>query len=1231
MNAINILCILFTFITCIFSRIITENTVEYNRLSLVAGHTEIGRGVYWSIVDNILNGFAGTLENRGDFYISSSSPNIGLQVEMVSGLGSIINHGLMSINSIASKLIPSHVNFAGKSFENHGRLYLGSASSILKKSHTSITTPQWLNKGTIILYQENKYSGKVKFGAIFPITNEGLICLYNQEFVQTTRINGFGCIIANKMGRIELLGRMHAGDQTFVLGDKESVLSVHASLGGCTYKVAGFGNGNIILLESPLVGIPIFGPPAFDYDPRSGILTLRTAILSQRFSIGKGYNPALFLVTNDSDFGIEGILGNAITYSGPIPAQSRGSGHCGLCNYKFPVAPGSVPTTQRIKVPYMLGDDVQVETEADVIVRANDEGHWYTTTIVYPYTVQKEEIIGSPTSIPVVEAAEPNKPEDSSNNLSAGTDLIGEQPKKPTNLLNSGNGQDESNSPVGSDNPNDSRNPALFGVSPVGLPTNDNNNENNNNNNNNNGELLESNENANESPKQPDHELVQPIWSEYPLYEIPHESEWYEPSETCEHEDEHYHTEDVYQYYTDDEEDGRLHNGNDLHHTQNEHHHGEYDNHHHTDEELDQLTNEEHNHTKDHHYPNKEEEHLTQVGQDHHSDKDNHYSEEGDDQATEHYHLHTEEYPINIEGETRSSTDLLFAVTHSISSDVNHQDSSTNQFDNLQLSESLLRLLSLPAISDVSSSAIESIATGDGVNDSQSQNLKDMSNSNSDSLFVVHTISTSNELLEFSAVSSPSDIFEISNESVYGDHSLEEPHYSSHDYDAFHGEHIKSSQYVLSLETEFLEEPLSSSSYLSSLPSSIASSEFSKSLLAGNYFEPGNSVISTHISNEPNPSSTISLVDNENADELTLNANPLSVDYNSKDNDYEKPSSIGGQHFDIHISNSGIMSSDLNIKLDMTKGDLYPTDDIDYKSDSSEINFIENSSLVEIQLQIASVQSLIPELPDQEYPFDETYSWTGNLQLFESVSSNENIISHETNQLVSSKDESYDTTITSKSEAANNLIPSSESKPTENLMSSLEAKPANMETLSSKSQPITSLNPSSESEPTSNDISAAESSPINNLLSESKSQPINNIDSTDKLNQPGVSSSPDNKPNSLIVVADSSKSMITMQSISTNEVELNNEEQKQSSGENDNSSHDDGKLDGGLEKDVEHLVNTLRTKTINNEVLTYFISAHSVVELNPKDSSTEYVNNCPECKSISVLSVLLASYLFLAY
>ena len=237
------------------------------------------------------------------------------------------------------------------------------------------------------------------------------------------------------------------------------------------------------------------------------------------------------------------------------------------------------------------------------------------------------------------------------------------------------------------------------------------------------------------------------------------------------------------------------------------------------------------------------------------------------------------------------------------------------------------------------------------------------------------------------------------------------------------------------------------------------------------------------------------------------------------------------------------MSSDLNIKLDMTKGESYPTDDIDYKSDSSEINFIENSSLVEIQLQIASVQSLIPELPDQEYPFDETYSWTGNLQLFELVSSNENIISHETNQLVSSKDESYDTTTTSKSEAANNLIPSSESKPTENLMSSLEAKPSNMETLSSKSQPITSLNPSSESEPTSNDISAAESSAMNNLLSESKSQPINNIDSTDKLNQPGVSSSPDNKPNSLIVVSDSSKSMITMQSISTNEVELNNEEQ----------------------------------------------------------------------------------------
>ncbi|KAI3403119.2 hypothetical protein KGF56_004008 [Candida oxycetoniae] len=294
--------------------------ISRGAINLSVGDITIESGGSWSIIDNKLSAIVGDLivEKNAGFYISAVSSIIGLHVELLNLFSIIRNDGIISFNAVKSAL-PAHFKLYGKSFENNGELYYA-ADGILPPIFT-IAASEWKNSGLIVLYQTKRSEAITFLGkALHDIENTGSICLYNSIYKQITSISGDGCITANHDSVIFLSNTLLKVDpsQTFHLADSKSVLIAQAITEAREYNVVGFGGGNKIGLNVPLLTVPIIGLPSFTYETASGVLTLRgfgARLLTQRFFIGTGYDPALMRVDTHN---ILGFLSGFVTYDGPV-------------------------------------------------------------------------------------------------------------------------------------------------------------------------------------------------------------------------------------------------------------------------------------------------------------------------------------------------------------------------------------------------------------------------------------------------------------------------------------------------------------------------------------------------------------------------------------------------------------------------------------------------------------------------------------------------------------------------------------------------------------------------------------------------------------------------------------------------------------------------------------------------------------------------------------------------
>ena len=272
------------------------------------GEVTVNLGASWSIINNAVTAFAGKInvQSGGGLYISLTSPLLALQVTLTSLLDLITNDGVISLDSRAS-LTASNYNLIGLSFTNNGEMYLA-ASGVLP-STMDLTAASWTNNGLIVAYQNQRSSGVLNLGTpLGAITNNGQICLYNQVYQQQTRIEGSGCITANKNSAIYISNAVLpvATTQNFYLQDSKSSMIVQAVSSTQTFNVYGFGNGNMVGVTLPLLGNIL--NPAYSYNPSTGILRLRNLLVYQDFNIGPGYNPSLFLIVTDNGAGLPSTI-----------------------------------------------------------------------------------------------------------------------------------------------------------------------------------------------------------------------------------------------------------------------------------------------------------------------------------------------------------------------------------------------------------------------------------------------------------------------------------------------------------------------------------------------------------------------------------------------------------------------------------------------------------------------------------------------------------------------------------------------------------------------------------------------------------------------------------------------------------------------------------------------------------------------------------------------------------
>ncbi|EMG47609.1 hypothetical protein G210_1984, partial [Candida maltosa Xu316] len=290
-------------ISTVFALDVTSNRVDRGSISLNLGSITIHSGASWSIINNAVSAFVGSLDvqSGAGLYITSTSPLIALQVTLTSLLSTINNDGTIVFDSRAS-LTSSTYNLVGLSFTNTGEMFL--AASGIVPSSMSITAANWDNSGLIYFSQNQRSSGTVSLGATGgSITNDGQICLINEVYQQTTSIKGSGCITADQDSTIYISNSLLpvATTQSFNLVDSDSSIVAQALSTPQTFNVYGFGNGNklgITLPLTPALGIPI--KPAYSYNAATGILTVRNLLVTQNFNIGTGYNPSLFSIVTDA-------------------------------------------------------------------------------------------------------------------------------------------------------------------------------------------------------------------------------------------------------------------------------------------------------------------------------------------------------------------------------------------------------------------------------------------------------------------------------------------------------------------------------------------------------------------------------------------------------------------------------------------------------------------------------------------------------------------------------------------------------------------------------------------------------------------------------------------------------------------------------------------------------------------------------------------------------------------
>lgn len=184
------------FATSAFAQTITENTVQISPVDLQIGDLTINSDVYYSIVNNLATVIGGNLDNRGGFYVTSTN---GLAAAVALASGTINNSGELAFNALDANVASTYDLASIGAFKNTGDMWFGSAESVASPfTITSVT--DWQNDRLIYFKKAGGVASVVALaqvvgsGGLLSLENNGQICLEGVSYIQTSSIDGSGCI-----------------------------------------------------------------------------------------------------------------------------------------------------------------------------------------------------------------------------------------------------------------------------------------------------------------------------------------------------------------------------------------------------------------------------------------------------------------------------------------------------------------------------------------------------------------------------------------------------------------------------------------------------------------------------------------------------------------------------------------------------------------------------------------------------------------------------------------------------------------------------------------------------------------------------------------------------------------------------------------------------------------------------------------------------------------------------
>ena len=320
---------------------VSDNIAFAGAFNLSIGDITIDENVYWSIWDNENSILTGSLDvlTGGGFYISTDSSMDRMTIQLPGVNQSVDNSGTISFSTLNSSTV-AKFSVTGASINNSGHLFmLANGSSGTPVMYVTSTT--WINTGFMTFYQDVKsLQGVISIGEDRgTIVNNGDICIYNGVYPQLSAINGTGCIHIQRDSTVLLYAPLLpvSSGQTFFMEDSGSQIVGSTVTALQTYTVAGFGGGNVIGTNVPIL--------SFDYDSTSGILTLHTGVMDlipQRYNIGLGYDPNGFSRISVPFPSVSNPKNNGITYSSATPNNTMPY-NCRVC-VPIPEAPSATST-----------------------------------------------------------------------------------------------------------------------------------------------------------------------------------------------------------------------------------------------------------------------------------------------------------------------------------------------------------------------------------------------------------------------------------------------------------------------------------------------------------------------------------------------------------------------------------------------------------------------------------------------------------------------------------------------------------------------------------------------------------------------------------------------------------------------------------------------------------------------------------------------------------------------